>query len=235
MRKISQTNTTMSAARWSLLAVAMLLTAACGPAQGNTITGPMSSLTAMADKGSEKDSEDRGLGKGSTVVYTQTFQGSVGTEWSKPTISTSPSGARFLGDFSNETVQLSLAGLPAHASVTLTFDAYAIGTWDGLDPEFGPDSILANVVGGQKLVGQTMNFYERDRNQIARGTLGYAPYGYPADAIYRFTVTFKHASPALILAFSGKGLQSPDDERWGIDNVTVAVNKSSGGSGNDRD
>jgi hypothetical protein len=40
-------------------------------------------------------------------------------------------GRVFLGQFGVQDVMLSLQGFPAHDSITLTFDFYAINTWDG--------------------------------------------------------------------------------------------------------
>jgi hypothetical protein len=40
-------------------------------------------------------------------------------------------GRVFLGQFGEQEVTLGLAGLPAHDSISITFDFYAIDTWDG--------------------------------------------------------------------------------------------------------
>jgi hypothetical protein len=48
------------------------------------------------------------------------------------------------------------------------------------------------------------------------------PYGpYQMDSSYHIVRTFDDASPNLSLAFSGMGLQSIDDESWGLNNVVV--------------
>lgn len=45
---------------------------------------------------------------------------------------TAPQDSRvFLGQFGEQYVALSLAGLPAHDSISITFNFYAINTWDG--------------------------------------------------------------------------------------------------------
>jgi len=58
-----------------------------------------------------------------TTVYTNDFEGAVGTEWSSTSVLTTPVGARkFLGDFRIGTVSLTLTGLPSHTEVTVSFD-----------------------------------------------------------------------------------------------------------------
>jgi subtilisin-like proprotein convertase family protein len=64
-------------------------------------------------------------------VYEWDFSGVVGSEWSSATISATPSGERFLGQFGRETVFLELPDLQPHTRVTLDFDLYLIRSWDG--------------------------------------------------------------------------------------------------------
>ncbi len=53
--------------------------------------------------------------------------------WSNPVqTTTAPQDGRvFLGQFGKQNVTLSLQGLPTHDSITVSFDFYAIDTWDG--------------------------------------------------------------------------------------------------------
>jgi len=86
-------------------------------------------------------------------VYNNDFETTVGAEWSKTTISTTPVGSRnFLGEFGSETVTLTLNNLPVHTDVSISFDLFILKTWDGQGPEgdpSGPDiwSIAANNTG----------------------------------------------------------------------------------------
>src|SRR5574337_608688 len=74
------------------------------------------------------------------VVYRNGFEGAVGPEWSNASVDTTPSGRRFLGQFGNDTVTLTLACLPAHRQVILSFDLYVIRSWVG--------NIIINPVSG---------------------------------------------------------------------------------------
>lgn len=99
------------------------------------------------------------------LVYTNDFEGAVGPEWSSSATSVTPAGARrFLGEFSGQTVSLSLAGLPAHDALTLSFDLFVIRTWDGSStkefPPFGvlgPDIFRVAVAGGPTLLNATFS------------------------------------------------------------------------------
>jgi len=84
-------------------------------------------------------------------VYFNDFEGSgpAGTEWSNTSTDTTPGTAshpadKFLGQFGNQTVTLTLTGLPPeHTTISLSFDLYVIRSWDGNfsqqgDPR-GPD------------------------------------------------------------------------------------------------
>lgn len=77
----------------------------------------------------------------SLLVYFNDFQGGddPGPEWSSSSISSTPLPAdgsrKFLGRFGNETVSLTLEGLPAYAADVVEFDLYPQFT-----PRFFPES-----------------------------------------------------------------------------------------------
>ena len=61
------------------------------------------------------------------LVYSNDFEGEVGPEWSDTVTDITPIGARrFLGKFGSESVSLTLGGLPAHGSLTISFDLFII-------------------------------------------------------------------------------------------------------------
>ena len=105
-----------------------------------------------------------------SVVYDTGFQGATaaGSQWSAraasgaavtPGISTTPVGNRqFLGQFGNTTATLSLAGLPAHDAVTISFDLYVINSWDGSDVlrKWGPDG-WSFAIDGQSQLSTTFS------------------------------------------------------------------------------
>jgi hypothetical protein len=184
------------------------------------------------------------------VAYSGDFEGVVSGEWSNATTDITPSGRMFLGRFGNGTVSLTLTNLPEHTDVTVSFDLFIIGAWDGnrTDNGLGPDLWTASVRGGLTLI-QT-SFGNGDPNSVYRqsypgwypdaqnpkrsgaeenNTLGYPdPSGLTPiqDSVYQLSFKFSHSASTLTLDFSGAGLQSLDDESWGLDNVRVVVETS---------
>jgi len=174
----------------------------------------------------------------------------------------SPNGKqRFLGEFGgpkiltappydpqhfvrvNESVALTLKDLKPHSQATVSFDLYILKSWDGNNPNYGPDRWSLKVEGGPTLLDTTFsnNFktgaYDLSlqnypatsslpqTGSTAVNSLGYGFYG---DSIYDLTFTFPHRNDTLILYFSsslfeGKGTE---DESWGLDDVRVRTNAS---------
>jgi Ca2+-binding RTX toxin-like protein len=157
-------------------------------------------------------------------------------EWSHSTLEVTPSGNRkFLGQFGNQTVSLSLAGLPSHSTVTVSFDLYIINSWDGNDLSAGPDIWDLSVTGGPILLHTTFtgaafdlsqaypdNYPEGD-HPAGTGAAEVGTLGYSLDSVYRLRFTFPHADSSVQFDFSGINLQEIGDESWGLDNVEVAV------------
>src|SRR5260370_20147254 len=172
----------------------------------------------------------------------------------------SPNGKqRFLGEFGgpamvtappydpqhfvrvDETITLTLQKLKPHSQATVSFDLYILKSWDGNNPNYGPDRWSLSVDDGPTLLNTTFsnNFktvpYDlslqnypasnsaQQTSAAAVNSLGYTFFG---DSIYHLTFPFSHASDTLILRFSsslfeGKGA---GDESWGLDNVRVSTN-----------
>ncbi|MCB0117039.1 MAG: hypothetical protein KDD84_23225, partial [Caldilineaceae bacterium] len=57
----------------------------------------------------------------------------------------------------------------------------------------------------------------------AVNSLGYTYQNIPMDSTYRIVQSFAHSGSSLELSFEALGLQIPEDESWGIDNVTVTI------------
>src|ERR1700730_3702262 len=140
----------------------------------------------------------------------------------------------------DQTVTLTLKNLAPHTGVKVGFDLYVMKSWDGNNPNYGPDRWSLSVGGGNTLLETTFsnNFktgaydlslqnYPSPGSQPQTGaasanTLGFNFYG---DSTYHLTFTFPHSGDTLILNFSsslfeGKGT---DDESWGLDNVRVSA------------
>jgi hypothetical protein len=153
------------------------------------------------------------------------------SEWSNPSTDTTPVGARrFLGQFGNDTVSLTLTDLPPHASVRLSFDLFIINTWDG---NGGPDIWEVSVgdsptllrttfdnVGGQQAYPDP---YPGGDHPPQTGAAEINTLGFGLDAVYQLSFTFPHAASTLVLTFSGIGLEDIGNESWGLDNVRVSV------------
>lgn len=179
------------------------------------------------------------------VSYFNDFSGPVGSEWSTQLAETSPNGAhRFLGQFSNDLVSLTLPDVTAGSQVSLSFDFLAIRTWDGNAGVNvpGPDVFTTAVRGGPILVSSTFSVGDPESRQrmsfpspsgigthasrtgaIGNNELGYTFRGVELDAIWRMSFTFTAPTNGIVIDFGAIGLQSLDDESWGLDNVSVST------------
>lgn len=179
-------------------------------------------------------------------VYANGFEQAVGPEWSASRTGTTPAGARrFLGEFGNETITLTLSNLPPHVAATVMVDQFVIRTWDGNSTAEGPDVWELNVAGGLRLLHTTFNngpaesvaagqaypgTHPGNTNPARTGalennTLGFAVPGVGVmDAVYQHIRTFPHTAGTLVLNFAASGLSAElGAESWGLDNVRVFV------------
>lgn len=160
------------------------------------------------------------------------FQGGIMYNYGLWNNTQAPNSEWFLGQYGNQTATLALYGLPAHSSVTISFDFYAINSWDGdSGGGIGPDSFTFGVDGSDQFdetfaifTGMTQS-YPNPGNPGQSGadainTLGFGPYG---DQIYNLTFTVPHVNGNIIFDWEGHGLQSLPDESWGIDNIVVSI------------
>ena len=175
-----------------------------------------------------------------TEVYNNNFESTVGNEWRNvqtnqiPATSVTPVGARrFLGEFGNNEIRLSLNNLPAHNRVSVVFDLYMIRSWDGNDGGVGPD-IFKFGYNGQTTMQTTFSsnvhnqaypsIYPGGNYPFATGASEINTLGYSPDFVYQISQGFSHTDNSLIINFSVNGnIVSPADESWGIDNVRVIV------------
>jgi hypothetical protein len=180
------------------------------------------------------------------AAYRSNFGEKAGPEWSHDKTDKAPAdGRRFLGQFGNNEVSLSLRRLAPHKYVRASFDFYAIRSWDGSnDPlrECGPDVWSVRVGGGPLLVRATFASatvmrcdrqtfpdlypgptHPRFTGAAQKDTLGYQ-FGVSAgDAVYKMTVVFPHEEANLALIFAATDLEPLDNESWGLDNVVVEL------------
>lgn len=127
------------------------------------------------------------------VVYANDFEGAVGTEWSNQTTSVTNVGGRtFLGRFSDQAVSLTLIGLPSHTIATISYDFFALASWDGsqlVDPtpgspdrDIGPDIWNVSVAGGPTLLNATFSNFDGRESQGFRDFPQSYPGTYPVDS-----------------------------------------------------
>jgi hypothetical protein len=184
----------------------------------------------------------------SVIIYQHDFETPVGAEWDCTAIhrSVTPSGRGFLGEFGKEAVCLNLQYLPEHEQITLVFDLYAIGSWNG-NVKFagdngvvvGPDLWSLEADGTSFLYTSFSNWlghpqsypatypegsYPRTTGASEVNTLGYYTNGSPMDSVYHLAYTFFHSASDLELEFKGQIVPSLLSESWGLDNIMVSIN-----------
>ncbi|MCH7720338.1 MAG: LamG domain-containing protein [Planctomycetes bacterium] len=173
-------------------------------------------------------------------------------EWTNCKPTESPNGTQqFLGEYGlgNSLTTLTLTDLPAHTEITLSFDLYIICTWDGNQDddtwELRADGTSLMHVSFANPESKTQSYpapFEEADNPPGTGayvinTLGYSCAHPPIDdATYRFpnsdwSFTIPHTDSTITIEFEGYTNQLPDDESWGLDNVSVEVNCEDPGSG----
>ncbi|HYV95993.1 MAG TPA: hypothetical protein VE967_00910 [Gemmatimonadaceae bacterium] len=193
------------------------------------------------------DSQGTGPGKNQAAasfipVYLADFSsGIAGPEWSHPLTTTAPLGERFLGEFCNDSVTLSLTGLAPHDSVSVALDFYIIRSWDGVGPNWaGPDEVTIKTDGTRRgvstfsnIAGKSQHFpdatvsghtHAAQTGATGVNTLGYTYWdGVPLDATYHYAFKIPHTAGTLSVDFIAKGLQDINDESWGLDNIVIAI------------
>ena len=157
---------------------------------------------------------------------------------------------RFLGEFTNETVSLSLKSLPKHDFVRVSFDLLILKNWDGLGsvgldgtfagPEYwglqlddGPlllHAAFANGPVGIRADRRRQTFpsllpgehVPARTGASASNTLGYDR-DLGGDTTYKLKFLIPHAADAIKFSFFGDNLPQVEEQSWGMDNVVVEV------------
>lgn len=169
--------------------------------------------------------------------------------WSSPIETYIANGRTFLGQFGKQDASLSLAGLPPHVSVTVTFDFYALNTWDGNSnsanlgdaPDVfglvlsGKDTLLyatfANLPGDFQTYPDTFPPFKKDFNIVNNlpktGAFTVNQLGFSkGDAEYHLTYTFANSDDSILFDFFGKLVdinQNLSNESWGLDSVFIEI------------
>ncbi len=180
------------------------------------------------------------------------------TEWSDTTITQPTCGSAFIGEFNNETVNLSLADLPEHSTVTIEFDLVILRSWDGNETgeNLAPSVAEFFAAMGASVVGPDIWSLALDQKPLlittfsnwnspgfrqaypgtypggsfpsrtgasAVNTMCYDFFDHNQDTTYHMVYTVPHNQSGLTLSFTAAGLQTIDDESWGLDNVSVRL------------
>ena len=185
----------------------------------------------------------------------ETFESGIASlgAWNTSILTTSPGTAKmaptsFLGRLINQGVSLSIPA--GKTSVTISFDLYIIGTWDGAGYQgFGGDwwqievsrngaareNVFHTSFSNQQTKPQHFPKQVTDgTSPAAKGALGTNLLGYPkatgrydvGDAIYRLSYTISNpgAGPLVVYFHTTTPMQDINDESWGLDNVSVGGN-----------
>lgn len=140
-----------------------------------------------------------------------------------------------IGNTLNNSVSLTLpawsgddTGNPGGGSATpytLSFDFYAIDSWDGNATLNGPD-LFEVIINGVNLFSYTFSNSASPQSYPNLPTIGPSFLNYNAgdkDSIYRsISIPFSiGAATQYTIKWRSNGLQGAQDESWGIDNVNV--------------
>ncbi len=89
---------------------------------------------------------------GTKVVFDDDFDGTQKGAWSQTKTDTTPNGkTKFLGQFWNDSVKLTLNDLPPHKIVTVNFDLYINNTWEGADRRDGNGEDGWGLIQGEEI------------------------------------------------------------------------------------
>ena len=166
----------------------------------------------------------------------------VSAAWSGATASTigvTPGSAaipatHYLGPLTNQSVTLSLTGVPSHNSLAVAFDVYAVGPWPGGAGATG--QLTFGLSGAEPLetttfsnVAALQSFpYLAGNGLTSAGSssISVNELGFASDSVYHLQYTFDHDASAVALAFAVSSL--PSSASWGIDNIDVFFNTTAG-------
>ncbi len=150
----------------------------------------------------------------------------------------------FLGKLSNNTAAFSVYNLTEHDSITISFDIYIIGTWDGNDKTYGQDVFMLKIDSNEYIKTSFSNTtftqsypelnignksYKAKTGARAINKLGFTwkehnRYDGIMDAVYSITLTVPHHNNSTDILFSCTLRDSDNslyNESWGLDNVTL--------------
>ena len=184
-------------------------------------------------------------GTATTSIVTATdlvynFESGAPSVWNPTTVSTTPSGLNFLGQFGGtNSATLALTSLSPHQSVLVEFDIYVIGAWAGL-PTNGQFNVVFSSSSAtttafsqtfSNLTGVKQTYPNGGANAPGTGAKSTNTLGYVHstsilfnDAVYHVSLTASDINKALSVTFSSILTGTLSDMSWGIDNVHIHAN-----------
>lgn len=205
------------------------------------LTAPSTAQTVTVTATSVADPLSKGTGT-ITIIdqsdYSYNFESGVPGEWTPTTQASTPTGARkFLGRFAGtDPATLTLSGLTTHKTLTISFDLFVVGAWDGTT---AGSQFTMSLTGSSDTFSKTFSNVEGDQQTYPdgdlvdpgtgateRNTLGYThdPAILYFDTVYHITMTVDHTASAATLKFVANLSGTTADKSWGIDNVHVHAN-----------
>lgn len=156
------------------------------------------------------------------IVFTSDFeQGPLGPQWTSGSLTNSAAFSRFLGRMGNTSVSLSMA-LDSTKRHQLSFNFYAIDSWDGSDTPWGPDYFGVRM-NGADIFRETFSNWNGPQtfNGAAAVSGRNLDFNWHNDSIWNLTMEFTSLSNNVTLQFYAQGLEPLQNESWGLDNIVV--------------
>ena len=137
---------------------------------------------------------------------------------------------------------LTLSGLGAHSTLSLTFDFIAWNSWDGTGSSFPQGDFFEVLLDGNLLASISPNNASGTLSIAGPATLiaGPAPFGFGdsspffnRDTAYAVNVSnFAHSGANAVFTFrvNGNGWQGGTDEAFGLDNIIVSIPRQDTGA-----
>lgn len=171
-------------------------------------------------------------GAGSSVESVQGYAG-LGTPGNQ-------FSGSFLRNLTNDSVTLTLAGLPQHDTIDILFLFAAIDSWDGSSGSFPSGDFFTVSVDGVTIfnesfensnAGFTQTYVAPPGGELARKLdLGFSSSSFHLDSAYDLSIDprflgIPHTSSTLTITFNGGGTgwQAGSDESWAIENLRVVA------------
>jgi len=161
------------------------------------------------------------------------FNNGVPGVWTPTTNESTPSGVKFLGRISGtNAAQLVLDNLTTHTSLSVTFDLYVIGGWQGTSSS----NNMAVTIGGtsafnltfSNVLNMVQSYPDGNSNAPGTGATGTNTLGYTSDppilyndSTYHITCSLPHTASSVTIVFTGNLTGTLSAMSWGLKNVDV--------------